>query len=53
MIIAYQVHFKDTRINRIAYGNFFLFIVLVYKCKLDLFWSDNNTTLEVIDVKVF
>jgi len=34
IINARHVHFKDTRINLIMYGNFFLLIVIIYKCKL-------------------
>src|SRR5258705_276573 len=52
-INARHVHFNDTRINLITYGNFFLLIVIIYKCKLLSIGSKENTTLEVVDVKVF
>jgi len=52
MINARHVHFKDTLINLILYGNFFLLIVIIYKCKLAFIRSKENSTLEVIEVKV-
>ena len=34
MTSASHVHLKDTRVNLIMYGNFFLLIVIIYSCKL-------------------